>query len=510
MALNIGAPDDDRNPSTASIPSAVQKKAEALEYDISVFELFSVGVGPSSSHTVGPMRASNRFIAELIDANLLDRVSRIHVDLYGSLAATGAGHGTMSAALKGLCGFVPETICIADAEAMMQRNSVDGTLPLAGYPSRAYTGGAPGGEGGKVYGPVLNYREAEMTLRPLTVLPRHTNGMKITAFAGEQILVERTYFSIGGGFVVEGDEEATGGASLSNPPYPFGSGAELLQLANDAGLSIAELKMANECSVRSEQEVRAGILGIRQVMKECIGSSLSRVGYLPGPLKVRCRAGAWHRDLMVEDPEKSAEFATDWVNLIALAVNEENAFGGRVVTAPTNGASGIIPAVLHYAMNYTPGIRHCGQAEREDAVVKFFLAAASIGALYKKRASISGAEVGCQGEVGTASSMAAAGLAQVLGGTNEQIENAAEIAMEHNLGLTCDPVGGLVQIPCIERNAMAASNAVTAARMALRGDGVHRVSLDQVIETMRQTGMDMSHRYKETSMGGLALNVVEC
>ncbi len=470
MALNIGAPDDDRNPSTASIPSAVQKKAEALEYDISVFELFSVGVGPSSSHTVGPMRASNRFIAELIDANLLDRVSRIHVDLYGSLAATGAGHGTMSAALKGLCGFVPETICIADAEAMMQRNSVDGTLPLAGYPSQAYTGGAPGSEDGKVYGPVLNYREAEMTLRPLTVLPRHTNGM----------------------------------------PYPFGSGAELLQLANDAGLSIAELKMANECSVRSEQEVRAGILGIRQVMKECIGSSLSRVGYLPGPLKVRCRAGAWHRDLMVEDPEKSAEFATDWVNLIALAVNEENAFGGRVVTAPTNGASGIIPAVLHYAMNYTPGIRHCGQAAREDAVVKFFLAAASIGALYKKRASISGAEVGCQGEVGTASSMAAAGLAQVLGGTNEQIENAAEIAMEHNLGLTCDPVGGLVQIPCIERNAMAASNAVTAARMALRGDGVHRVSLDQVIETMRQTGMDMSHRYKETSMGGLALNVVEC
>ena len=456
------------------------------------------------------MRASNRFIAELIDANLLDRVSRIHVDLYGSLAATGAGHGTMSAALKGLCGFVPETICIAEAEAMMQRNSVDGTLPLAGYPSRAYTGGAPGGEDGKVYGPVLNYREAEMTLRPLTVLPRHTNGMKITAFAGEQILAERTYFSIGGGFVVEGDEETTGGASLSNPPYPFGSGAELLQLANDAGLSIAELKMANECSVRSEQEVRAGILGIRQVMKECIGSSLSRVGYLPGPLKVRCRAGAWHRDLMVEDPEKSAEFATDWVNLIALAVNEENAFGGRVVTAPTNGASGIIPAVLHYAMNYTPGIRHCGQAAREDAVVKFFLAAASIGALYKKRASISGAEVGCQGEVGTASSMAAAGLAQVLGGTNEQIENAAEIAMEHNLGLTCDPVGGLVQIPCIERNAMAASNAVTAARMALRGDGVHRVSLDQVIETMRQTGMDMSHRYKETSMGGLALNVVEC
>lgn len=493
-----------------SAPSSAQKKAEALPYDISVFEMFSVGVGPSSSHTVGPMRASNRFVAELIDEGLLDRVTGVHVDLYGSLAATGAGHGTMSAALKGLCGFVPETINIADSEAMIERNSVDGTLPLAGYPSSAYGVTAPGGEEQKVYGPVVNYRELDMTLRPLTVLPRHTNGMKIAAFAGEQLLLERTYYSIGGGFIVEGDEEATGGASLMNPPYPFGSAAELLEMANESGLSIAQLKMANECSLRSEQEVRDGILHIYRVMKECIGSSLARVGYLPGPLKVRCRAGAWHRDLMVEDPSKSPEFAIDWVNLIALAVNEENAFGGRVVTAPTNGAAGIIPAVLHYAMNYTQGIRHCGQAARDQAVVDFFLASAAVGVLYKKRASISGAEVGCQGEVGSASSMAAAGLAQVMGGTPEQVENAAEIAMEHNLGLTCDPVGGLVQIPCIERNAMAASNAVTAARMALRGDGTHRVSLDQVIETMRQTGLDMSHRYKETSMGGLAVNVVEC
>lgn len=504
--------DGARQPSHAQPdqPSAEQQQAEALEYDISVFELFSVGVGPSSSHTVGPMRASNRFIAQLIDAGLLHRVTGVHVDLYGSLAATGAGHGTMSAVLKGLCGFVPETICLADADAMMQRNSVDGSLPLAGYPSHAFAQGAPSGEDAKVCGPVVSYREADMTLRPLTVLPRHTNGMKITAFEGEHVLDERTYFSIGGGFIVEGDEQVTGGAALADPPYPFGSGAELLQMANDAGLSIAGLKMANECSVRTQEQVRAGILGIQRVMRQCIGASLSRVGYLPGPLKVRCRAGAWHRVLMAEDTAKSAEFATDWVNLIALAVNEENAFGGRVVTAPTNGASGIIPAVLHYAMNYTPGIRHCGQSGRDAAVVDFFLAASAIGALYKKRASISGAEVGCQGEVGAASSMAAAGLAQVLGGTNEQVENAAEIAMEHNLGLTCDPVGGLVQIPCIERNAMAASNAVTAARMALRGDGVHRVSLDQVIETMRQTGMDMSHRYKETSMGGLALNVVEC
>ena len=446
-----------------STPSSAQKKAEALPYDISVFEMFSIGVGPSSSHTVGPMRASNRFVAELIDEGLLDRVTGVHIDLYGSLAATGAGHGTMSAALKGLCGFVPETIDIAAAEAMIERNSVDGTLPLAGYPSSSYGVNAPGGEESKVYGPVVHYREIDMTLRPLTVLPRHTNGMKIAAFAGEELLLERTYYSIGGGFIVEGDEEATGGASLTNPPYPFGSGAELVEVANEAGLSIAQLKMANECSLRTEQEVRAGILHIYRVMKECIGSSLARVGYLPGPLKVRCRAGAWHRDLMVEDP-----------------------------------------------MNYTPGIRHCGQAAREQAIVDFFLASAAVGVLYKKRASISGAEVGCQGEVGSASSMAAAGLAQVLGGTPEQVENAAEIAMEHNLGLTCDPVGGLVQIPCIERNAMAASNAVTAARMALRGDGMHRVSLDQVIETMRQTGLDMSHRYKETSMGGLAVNVVEC
>ena len=492
------------------VPSSVQKQAEALEYDISVFELFSIGIGPSSSHTVGPMRASNRFIAELIDTNLLSRTTKLHIDLYGSLAATGAGHGTMSAALKGLCGHVPETICLTEADAMIERNSVDGTLPLAGYPSSMYGATAPCGEEGKVYGPVLNYRELDITLRPLTVLPRHTNGIKIAAFEGEKMLLERTYFSIGGGFIVEGDEPATGGASLEHPPYPFGSGAELLDMANETGMSIAQLKMTNECSLRSEAEVRQGILHIYKVMKECIGSSLSRVGYLPGPLKVRCRAGAWHRDLITEDPNKSPEYAIDWVNLIALAVNEENAFGGRVVTAPTNGASGIIPAVLHYAMNYTPGIRHCGRGKREDAVIDFFLAAAAIGVLYKKRASISGAEVGCQGEVGSASSMAAAGLAQVLGGTNEQIENAAEIAMEHNLGLTCDPVGGLVQIPCIERNAMAASNAVTAARMALRGDGAHRVSLDQVIETMRQTGMDMSHRYKETSMGGLAVNVVEC
>ncbi|MFW0107889.1 L-serine ammonia-lyase [Rothia sp. P7181] len=487
-----------------------QIQAESLNYDISVFELFSIGIGPSSSHTVGPMRAANRFIAELIDTRKLQNVSRIHVDLYGSLAATGAGHGTMSAIIKGCAGFVPETINIAQAERVMADNQRDGILPLAGFPSSSYQDGAPDAGEALCVGPVVNYRESDMTLRPLTVLARHTNGVKIAAYDTSGLLLERTYFSIGGGFIVEENETLDDSSGLNEAPYPFGSGEELVSLANKAGLSIAQLKMRNELSARSEQEIRQGILAIHRVMKECIGSSLSRMGYLPGELKVRCRAAAWHRDLLAEDPQKSPEFAIDWVNLMALAVNEENAFGGRVVTAPTNGASGIIPAVLHYALNYLPGVRTCGVAKREQLIVDFFLCASAIGALYKKRASISGAEVGCQGEVGTASSMAAAGLAQVMGGSNEQIENAAEIAMEHNLGLTCDPVGGLVQIPCIERNAMAAAKAINAARMALRGDGEHRVSLDQVIETMRQTGEDMSHRYKETSMGGLAVNVVEC
>ncbi|GGH60603.1 L-serine ammonia-lyase [Rothia aerolata] len=491
--------------------SSEQVQAEALDYDISVFEMFSIGVGPSSSHTVGPMRATNRFVTELIETGQLDQVAKVHIDLYGSLAATGAGHGTMSAALKGLAGFVPEIIDIAESEQFINRNQVDGTLPLAGFRAAEFEGGHPKNNSGKISGPTVNYREADMTLRPLTVLPRHTNGIKVAAWdSAEKLLLERTYFSIGGGFVVEENEDNTAGSGLTEAPYPFGSGEELVDMANGAGLSIAQLKMQNELSARSEEEIREGILSIRKVMQECIGSSLSRVGYLPGPLKVRCRAGAWHRDLLSEDPSKSPEYWMEWVNLIALAVNEENAFGGRIVTAPTNGASGIIPAVLHYTMNYLPGIRHCGEAKRNQTVVDFFLAASAVGALYKKRASISGAEVGCQGEVGTASSMAAAGLAQAMGGTNEQIENAAEIAMEHNLGLTCDPVGGLVQIPCIERNAMAAAKAINAAKMALRGDGEHRVSLDQVIETMRQTGEDMSNRYKETSMGGLAVNVVEC
>ena len=479
------------------------------ETDISVFDLFSIGVGPSSSHTVGPMRAANRFITELIDAGRLDQVRGLHVDLYGSLAATGAGHGTMSATVKGLAGWVPETIDVEASETLIRENQSTGRLRLAGFPGTLRPVEASREE--LVEGHEVRVSEAAMTLRPLTVLERHTNGIRFTAKDAEgQVVDQRTYFSIGGGFVIEEGEEAAGGDSLVGVPYPFSSAEELLQTANTARLSIAEVKMANEMTSRSRKEVEEGILGIYQVMRECIGSSLGRIGYLPGSLKVRCRAGQWHRDLLDEDPKKSPEYAIDWVNLIALAVNEENAFGGRVVTAPTNGAAGILPAVLHYAMNYLPGIRTAGRPAKRRAVVDFFLASAAVGALYKKRASISGAEVGCQGEVGSASSMAAAGLAQVMGGTVEQVENAAEIAMEHNLGLTCDPVGGLVQVPCIERNAMAAAKAVNAAKMSLRGDGEHRVSLDAVIETMRQTGQDMSHRYKETSQGGLAVNVVEC
>lgn len=477
--------------------------------DISVFDLFSIGVGPSSSHTVGPMRAANRFITELIRADQLDDVADLRVDLYGSLAATGAGHGTMSATLKGLAGWVPETIDVPASERLVQENQATGRLRLAGF--------APGIEPCEaaredlVSGPEVALTEAGMVLRPLTVLERHTNGIRFTAVdADEAVLQQRMYFSIGGGFVIEEGEEAAGGDSLTDVPHAFTSSAELLQIADDAGLSIAQIKLANETTARTEEEVTAGILHIYQVMRQCIGSSLSRIGYLPGPLKVRCRAGQWHRELLEEDPRKEPSWAIDWVNLIALAVNEENAFGGRVVTAPTNGAAGILPAVLHYAMNYLPGIRTAGRRARERAVVDFFLAAAAVGTLYKKKASISGAEVGCQGEVGSASSMAAAGLAQVMGGTPHQVENAAEIAMEHNLGLTCDPISGLVQVPCIERNAIAAGKAINASRMALWGDGQHRVSLDEVIETMRQTGADMSSKYKETAQGGLAVNVVEC
>jgi L-serine dehydratase len=478
---------------------------------VGVFDLFSIGIGPSSSHTVGPMRAAAVFAEELRSSGDLAKVAGLRVDLYGSLAATGHGHGTMTAILLGLEGFHPEKILPAEVEERLAAIAESGKLQLAG----AVDGG----------GVALEYGVKDMVLRPLTVLPRHTNGMTFTVTDGAgEVLHAATFFSVGGGFIVrEGEEDAAQQEleeSKKELPLPFRTAAELLGRCQSKGLSIGEIMFVNERASRSEEEIRAGLLHIYSVMEECVAVSLKREGLLPGGLKVRRRAPDWHERLLKEtrdqdagrqDPEyRDPKYWQEWVNLIALAVNEENASGGRVVTAPTNGAAGIIPAVLYYALHFAPGMDQATQADRDDVVVKFLLAAGAVGVLYKEQASISGAEVGCQGEVGSASSMAAAGLAEVMGGTPQQVENAAEIAMEHNLGLTCDPIGGLVQIPCIERNAIAAAKAINAAKMALWGDGTHRVSLDEVIVTMRETGKDMSSKYKETAMGGLAVNVVEC
>ncbi|WP_436326793.1 L-serine ammonia-lyase [Brevibacterium sp. FAM 27836] len=489
---------------------------------LSVFDLFTVGIGPSSSHTVGPMRAGSSFIHLLGDA--LGSVADLHVDVFGSLAATGAGHGTFDAILIGLEGCRPDLIEANELTARRTRMSETGTIIL---------GDSTGN------GVEIALTEDDMVKRPLTVLPRHTNALTITAFDSTgQTLAEETYYSVGGGFVtsetefLEKEKSAEAGAedgpessefavadsvveaeleSYSEElPYPFHSGAELLERCRENDMSIAEIMHANELSMWDEDEIRHGLLHIYSVMEECASASLDRSGYLPGGLKVRRRAHDWYLKLKAEDPNHDPGYYLEWVNLIAMAVNEENASGGRVVTAPTNGAAGIIPAVLHYALNYVPSVAEGGEAAKHRAIIDFLLTAAAIGVLYKERASISGAEVGCQGEVGSASSMAAGGLAAVMGGTPEQVENAAEIAMEHNLGLTCDPISGLVQVPCIERNAIAAGKAINASRMALWGDGQHRVSLDEVIETMRQTGADMSSKYKETALGGLAVNVVEC
>jgi L-serine dehydratase len=450
---------------------------------ISVFELFKVGIGPSSSHTVGPMRAAATFVAELEAIGVLDRVADVRVELYGSLAATGRGHGTLSAVLLGLEGYRPETIEAEEMESGRERLRNSGKIMLGGQVAIALC-------------------EEDIALYTKVVLDFHPNGMTLTAYAADDsALLRRTYFSIGGGFVVtEGDAAADSTADDSDDTS-FSSAAELVALAS--GRSISEVMLAHECRTRSADEVRAELLGLRDVMVECERRGIGRTGLLPGALQVRRRAGRWYQLLSQEDPHRDPRFAEDWVNLVALAVNEENASGGRIVTAPTNGAAGIIPAVLHYAVHYT----EAGATDADEVAVRFLLAAGAIGSLYKERASISGAEVGCQGEVGSASSMAAAGLAEILGGTPEQVENAAEIAMEHSLGLTCDPIAGLVQIPCIERNAISAGKAINAARMALRGDGDHRVSLDEVIATMRATGRDMSSKYKETSTGGLAVNV---
>ncbi|WP_328835624.1 L-serine ammonia-lyase [Streptomyces europaeiscabiei] len=458
---------------------------------ISVFDLFSIGIGPSSSHTVGPMRAARMFAVRLKEDGALTRTATVHAELYGSLGATGHGHGTPKAVLLGLEGNEPHTVDINQAEHDVDHIKSTGTLRLLGV------------EIGDARAIAFDF-DKDLVLHRRKTLPYHANGMTIRAYdaAGTELL-SKTYYSVGGGFVV--DEDAVGADHVKLDEtvlkYPFHSGDDLLRLTHETGLSISGLMLENERAWRSEDEIRSGLLDIWRVMQACVSRGLTREGILPGGLKVRRRAALTARALRAAgDP---AAHAMEWTTLYAMAVNEENAAGGRVVTAPTNGAAGIIPAVLHYYINFVPGAD-------EDGVVRFMLAAGAIGMLFKENASISGAEVGCQGEVGSACSMAAGALAEVLGGSPEQVENAAEIGMEHNLGLTCDPVGGLVQIPCIERNGMAAVKAVTAARMALRGDGRHHVSLDKVIKTMKETGADMSVKYKETARGGLAVNIIEC
>lgn len=460
---------------------------------VGVFDLFTVGIGPSSSHTVGPMKAAADFAASVTAQDVFAPVAEVKVEIFGSLAATGAGHGTFTAVLLGLAGARSDRITPEEVSTLLAEITRTGNMRLGGRQR-------------------IPCRSEDFILRPLTVHPRHPNALSFTAVdATGDVISKHTYFSVGGGFIVrEGDEPDPAPTSSRAVPLPFRSGAELLATCESTGLSVSEVMRENERARRSDEDIRNGLRHIWEVMESSVRSSLGRDGVLPGGLNVRRRAGAWAARLEIEDPEHDPEHWQQRVNLIALAVNEENASGGRVVTAPTNGAAGIVPAVLYYALHYTPAAKSGGGGARADIIEKFLLTAAAIGTLYKANASISGAEVGCQGEVGSASSMAAAGLAEILGGTPAQVENAAEIAMEHNLGLTCDPIGGLVQIPCIERNAIAASKAINAARMALWGDGEHRVSLDQVIATMRDTGADMSDKYKETARGGLAVNVVEC
>ncbi|MGW1891019.1 L-serine ammonia-lyase [Streptomyces sp. NPDC002004] len=453
---------------------------------ISVFDLFSIGIGPSSSHTVGPMRAARMFARRLKNEGLLAHTASIRAELYGSLGATGHGHGTPKAVLLGLEGESPRTVDVETADDRVERIRSSRRISLLGVHEIDFD------------------FDKNLVLHRRKALPYHANGMTLWAYdATGTVQLEKTYYSVGGGFVV--DEDAVGEDRIKLDDtvlkHPFRTGDELLRLTRETGLSISSLMLENEKSWRTEDEIRSGLLDIWHVMQACVSRGISREGILPGGLKVRRRAATTARQLRAEGNPHA--HAMEWATLYAMAVNEENAAGGRVVTAPTNGAAGIIPAVLHYYMNFVPGAD-------EDGVVRFLLAAGAIGMLFKENASISGAEVGCQGEVGSACSMAAGALAEVLGGSPEQVENAAEIGMEHNLGLTCDPVGGLVQIPCIERNGMAAVKAVTAAKMAMRGDGSHKVSLDKVIKTMKDTGADMSVKYKETARGGLAVNIIEC
>ena len=461
---------------------------------VSVFDLFKIGIGPSSSHTVGPMRAARIFALRLAHDGVLAGTARVQVSLYGSLGATGKGHGSDKAVLLGLAGHEPDSVDVEAIPSLLAAMRDGGRLTLAGGHAIAFD------------------ERADLVFHRRETLPFHANGMRCIAFdAGGAELAHRTYYSVGGGFVVSDEVAADGSKQRKIAPdttllkFPFHSGDQLLEITQREGLTIAQVMRANERHWRSDAEIDAGLMRIWSVMQACVARGCRTEGTLPGGFKVKRRAAALYRDL-TSNPEAALRDplqVLDWVNLYALAVNEENAAGGRVVTAPTNGAAGIVPAVLHYYARFVPGATDAG-------IIDFLLTAAAIGILYKENASISGAEVGCQGEVGVACSMAAGALCAVMGGSAAQAENAAEIGMEHHLGLTCDPVGGLVQIPCIERNAIASVKAINAARMALRGDGTHFVSLDQVIKTMRETGADMMTKYKETARGGLAVNIVEC
>jgi len=465
---------------------------------ISIFELFKIGIGPSSSHTVGPMVAARLFVLDLSKKDIIDSVVRVEVSLYGSLGATGKGHGSDKAVLLGLLGLKPDTVDIKSIPILLDVIKTKKSLSL----NNEY--------------PIVFDQETDLIFHRKKALPHHSNGLEIKAFdSSQQLLCKKVYYSVGGGFVVdENSLEQDADTPLlkqddTKIPYPFTTGNELLELCKDSGLSISQIMYQNEQTWRSEEEIKARLLEIWQVMQQCVDNGCENNGILPGGLKVKRRAADLHKSLNTENTQDLFnQGSMDWVNLYALAVNEENAAGGRVVTAPTNGAAGIIPAVMLYYKNF------CHAYEMQEiggskGIIDFLLTAGAIAILIKENASISGAEVGCQGEVGSACAMAAAGLTEVLGGTPEQVENAAEIGIEHNLGLTCDPIGGLVQIPCIERNAMGAVKAINASRMALRGDGTHYVSLDKVIKTMRETGKDMQSKYKETARGGLAIHVIE-
>ena len=451
----------------------------------SIFELFKIGIGPSSSHTVGPMRAAREFILGLEASGSLAKTRSIRTELYGSLALTGMGHGTDRAVLLGLTGETPEGVDPGQIADKIGQIRETGRVALLGAH-------------------YIEFAESrDLLFRKDLVLPGHPNAMRFTALNAQgEILDRQTYFSIGGGFIIREGDRADGASTRAAVPYSFTSGADLLAIGREHCLPIWSIVLENEKAWRTEDQIRDGVARIWTAMQDCVRRGLETEGILPGGLNVHRRAPRLYAKLRQHgfaDPLA----AIDWVNVFAIAANEENAAGGRVVTAPTNGAAGIIPAVAHYYRDFMPGYS-------DDGIFRYFLTASAIGVLYKENASISGAEVGCQGEVGVACSMAAAGLVGALGGTNEEIEHAAEIGMEHNLGMTCDPIGGLVQIPCIERNAIGAVKAINAARMAMNESGDHKVSLDQVIKTMYQTGLDMQSRYKETSLAGLAVNVVEC